>query len=113
MPSVSIVSALTVDGDKLTAERDIEGGKETVEAPLPCIISAQKGLNEPRYPKLPDIMKAKRKPIEEREAIQTEDRVTISDMSILSKQRVGKVLSDSDEDIAELVRLLHEDAKII
>ncbi|MCK5740612.1 MAG: electron transfer flavoprotein subunit beta/FixA family protein [Chlorobi bacterium] len=113
MPSVSIVSALTVDGDKLTAERDIEGGKETVEAPLPCIISAQKGLNEPRYPKLPDIMKAKRKPIEERDAIPSKERVTISDMSILSKQRVGTVLSDSDEDIAELVRLLHEDAKVI
>ena len=80
---------------------------------MPCIISAQKGLNDPRYPKLPDIMKAKSKPIEERDAVKDEARVTVMNMEIPAKQRVGKILSDSDDDIKELVRLLHEEAKVI
>ncbi|MCL5991299.1 MAG: electron transfer flavoprotein subunit beta/FixA family protein [Bacteroidetes bacterium] len=113
MPSVSVVSKLTIADGKATAERDIEGGKEIVEASLPCIISCQKGLNEPRYPKLPDIMKAKSKPIEMREPVQTDEKVTVLGMSIPSKQRIGRILSDSDGDIDELVRLLHEESKII
>ena len=113
MPSVSVVSKLTVEDGKVVAERDIEGGKEVVETSLPCIISCQKGLNEPRYPKLPDIMKAKSKPIEEIPAIATEQRTTILQMSIPSKKRVGKLLTDSDADIAELAKLLHEEAKVI
>lgn len=113
MPSVSVVSKLTIDGGKVTAERDIEGGKEVVEANLPCIISAQKGLNEPRYPKLPDIMKAKSKPIDTRDAKSFDAKTTVLGMEIPSKQRAGKILGESDADIQELVRLLHEDAKVI
>jgi len=113
IPSVSVVSKLTVESGKVIAERDIEGGRETVEAVLPCIISCQKGLNEPRYPKLPDIMKAKRKPIEEIEAENIVPKVTILSMEIPSKKRVGTILTDSDDDIKELVKLLHEEAKII
>ncbi|MGE5481230.1 MAG: electron transfer flavoprotein subunit beta/FixA family protein [Chloroflexota bacterium] len=113
MPSVSVVAKLTIDGTKVTAERDIEGGKETVETTLPCIISAQKGLNDPRYPKLPDIMKAKSKPIEQREAVAADSRVETIKMEIPSKSRAGKILGDSDADIDELVRILHEEAKVI
>lgn len=113
MPSVSVVSKLDIDGNKLTAERDIEGGKETLEASLPCVISAQKGLNDPRYPKLPDIMKAKSKPIEERDAKDTETKTSVLKMEIPAKARVGKILTDSEADIAELVKLLHEEAKVI
>src|SRR5207249_4113366 len=64
-PCISFVTKLEINGQIVRAERDIEGGKEVVETNLPCIITCQKGLNEPRYPKLPDIMKAKSKPIEE------------------------------------------------
>jgi len=113
IPSVSVVSKLTVEESKLTAERDIEGGKELVEASLPCIISAQKGLNDPRYPKLPDIMKAKSKPIEEIDAVASESRTTVTKIEIPSKQRAGVMLGGEDADVDELVRLLHEDAKVI
>jgi electron transfer flavoprotein beta subunit len=113
IPSVSVVSKLTVEGTKLTAERDIEGGKELVEASLPCIISAQKGLNDPRYPKLPDIMKAKSKPIDEIAAVISENRITVSKIEIPSKQRAGVVIGGEEADVNELVRLLHEDAKVI
>ena len=112
-PSVSVVTALSIDGTKVTAEREVEGGKEIVETSLPCIISAQKGLNEPRYPKLPDIMKAKSKPIEERSPVQSETRVTILGMEIPLKKRAGIVLGGEDKDIDEVVRLLHEESKVI
>lgn len=112
-PSVSVVSKLEISDGKATAERDIEGGKEIVEITLPAVISAQKGLNSPRYPKLPDIMKAKRKPIEEVEAEKTESRVSVLSMELPRTERVGKILGDSDADIAELVRALKEDAKVI
>jgi electron transfer flavoprotein beta subunit len=113
MPSVSVVSKLTVEGNDVTAERDIEGGKEIVGTTLPCVISAQKGLNEPRYPKLPDIMKAKSKPIDIIDANNMGHRTSILGIEIPLKQRAGKLLGDTDNDISELVRLLHEDAKVI
>lgn len=113
IPSISVVSKLTVDESKISAERDIEGGKEVVEANLPCIISAQKGLNDPRYPKLPDIMKAKSKPIEEVPAVASDLRVEVIGMEIPSKKRIGKVLEASDANIDEIVKALHVDAKII
>ena len=113
LPSISVVSKLAIDGNKVIAERDIEGGREVVETSLPCVISAQKGLNEPRYPKLPDIMKAKSKPIEERNSVLTEDRITVLGMEIPSKKRVGKIVGNTHEDIQEIVRLLHVEAKVI
>lgn len=113
IPSISVVSKLEVNDNKIIAERDIEGGKEQLEAQLPCIISAQKGLNEPRYPKLPDIMKAKKKPIEEFPAISPDYLTEVISMEIPTKARIGKVLGDSDADISEIVKSLHEDAKVI
>lgn len=113
MPSVTITSKLDIAGSSITAERDIEGGKETVAASLPAVVSAQKGLNEPRYPKLPDIMKAKSKPIEERPASAAASRTEIVALELPPAKGKGKVLGDSDGDIAELVKLLHEEAKVI
>ncbi|MCX7880500.1 MAG: electron transfer flavoprotein subunit beta/FixA family protein [Ignavibacteria bacterium] len=112
-PLITIVSKLTIDGSKVVAERDVVGGREVVETTLPCVISAQKGLNEPRYPKLPDILKAKNKPIDERSPQETSPMYEIINMEIPHRARKNIILSDSDEDIAEIARLLHEDAKII
>lgn len=113
MPSVTITSKLEINGTTATAERDIEGGKETVASALPLVVSAQKGLNEPRYPKLPDIMKAKSKPIEERAANGVAARVEVVGMELPAAKGKGKVFGDTDGDIAELVKLLHEEAKVI
>jgi electron transfer flavoprotein beta subunit len=113
LPSITIVSKLTIDGTKVVAERDVVGGKEIVETTLPCVISAQKGLNEPRYPKLPDILKAKNKPIEEITPEQLEPKVEILGMEIPLRARKNKIVGDSDQEIAEIVKLLHEDAKVI
>lgn len=113
MPSVSMVSKLSIENGKVIAERDIEGGKEVVETSLPCVLSAQKGLNDPRYPKLPDIMKAKSKPIEEHSSVAGAARVETLSMELPKTNRVGKILGGTEADIRELVRLLHEEAKAI
>ena len=112
-PDITTVSALSIEGSTITAESDIEGGKLSVQASLPCVISAQKGLYDPRYPKLPDIMKAKSKPITERAASGVSARVTTNGMALPISKRLNKVLGDSDSDVNELVRLLHEEAKVI
>ena len=110
---VPMVSTLSIEGANLTAESDIEGGKHAVTCALPCVISAQKGLNDPRYPKLPDIMKAKSKPIAERAATGASARTATVSMTLPVTKRLNKVLGDSDADLQELVRLLHEEAKVI
>ncbi|MBL7998995.1 MAG: electron transfer flavoprotein subunit beta/FixA family protein [Candidatus Kapabacteria bacterium] len=112
IPSISVVSKLEITGTVVSAERDVEGGKEVLEASLPIVISAQKGLNDPRYPKLPDIMKAKQKPIEEITPAAITARVDVVAMDIPATARANKVVGDTDADIAEFVRLLHEEAKV-
>ncbi|MCE2503866.1 MAG: electron transfer flavoprotein subunit beta/FixA family protein [Chlorobi bacterium] len=112
-PCVSFVTSLEIDGTSVKAERDIEGGKEVVETSLPCVITAQKGLNEPRYPKLPDIMKAKKKPIEEREGTSPAARVETLSLNKPEQKSGGTVLDGTPEGIKELVRLLREEAKVI
>ncbi len=113
LPSVDVVSSISYGDGTISGEKDIEGGKESFETTLPAIISVQKGIKEPRYPKLPQIMKAKQKPIEVKEATETPLRTEILEMTLPEKARAGKILTGSDADIDELVRLLHEDAKVI
>jgi electron transfer flavoprotein beta subunit len=112
-PIVTMVSSLTISGTSVSTERDIEGGKEVVETSLPCVISVQKGINSPRYPKLPDIMKAKKRTIIERPSVNAASRVSTVSIELPSSKRAGIILGDSDADISELVRLLHEESKVI
>src|SRR5213596_892447 len=63
LPCVTAVAHLEIEGGKGVAEREIEGGVEVVEFPLPAVLTADKGLNEPRYPALKGIMAAKKKQI--------------------------------------------------
>jgi len=113
LPCISFVTSLEINGNTVRAERDIEGGKEVVESVMPCVITTQKGLNEPRYPKLPDIMKAKSKPIEERASNGSVSRVNTVSMSNPEAKHGGKIMEFSAENVKELVRLLHEEAKVI
>lgn len=113
MPSISVVSSWNIENNAITAERDIEGGKEVLSCSLPCVISAQKGLNDPRYPKLPDIMKAKSKPIEEIAPCNGSALVSLTSMALPSSKRVGMIVGDTEADIASVVTALHEQAKVI
>lgn len=111
--SVSVVVSLNIDGNKITAEREIEGGKEVVETTLPAVITAQKGLNEPRYASLKGIMAAKKKTIEEKEAVAANLFVEVVEMKKPAPKQAGKILGSDSSAVSELVKLLREEAKVI
>ena len=120
MAHVSTITKLDLADGSLTAEREIEGGKEVVTASLPAVLTCQKGLNEPRLPSLPNIMKAGMKPME---------MVTCGDLGIEVPTSLVTVkqyappaprgeckLIDAEDPAAaarELARLLNEEAKVI
>lgn len=113
IPSVSVAVKLEVKDGRVMCEREIEGGHEVVETSLPAVISAQKGLNEPRYPSLKGIMAAKTKPIEEKPAAEFPPAVEVIGMSRPPGKAAGKIVGSDASAVPELVRLLQEEAKVI
>ncbi len=120
-PCLSWVMEETIagDGTKVRAGRQVEGGLEVFELPLPCVLSAQKGLNEPRYPTLKGIMGAKKKEIKDLKAAdlglgQLDRELTITALEALPPRPPGRILTGDPKDMAhELVRALREDVKAI
>ncbi len=110
---ISVVVDLKIEGNKIIAEREIEGGREVVEAELPAIIGAQKGLNEPRYASLKGIMAAKKKIIEEKPAAVFENTVEVIKLHKPPSKQPGRILGTDASAVPELVKLLHEEAKVI
>jgi electron transfer flavoprotein beta subunit len=113
LPSIAVVVKLEVQDGKVLCEREIEGGHEVVETKLPAVFLAQKGLNEPRYPSLKGIMAAKNKPIEEKPAAPAASRVQTLQLRKPPGKGAGKILGTDKAAIPELLRLLHEEAKVI
>ncbi len=110
---ISTVVDLKIENSKITAEREIEGGREIVEAELPIVITCQKGLNEPRYASLKGIMAAKKKVIAEKPAIAVENRSEVLKMFNPPPKNPGRILGTDASAVPELVRLLREEAKVI
>lgn len=110
---ISVVVSLNIDGNKVLAEREIEGGKEIVESKLPIVITTQKGLNEPRYASLKGIMSAKKKVIEEKPALAVNNLTEVIKMSRPPAKKAGRILGSDSSAVPELVKLLHEEAKVI
>lgn len=118
---VTTITKLDIDGKTVTIERDVEGDSETIETSLPVLVTTQQGLNEPRYPSLPGIMKAKKKPLEELEIddldIDEEDvepKTKTIEIYLPPQKEAGKVLEGELQDqVKELVSLLHTEAKVI
>jgi electron transfer flavoprotein beta subunit len=121
IPHVSAVTRLTLSAEKASAECDVEGDLEVIEVNLPFAATAQQGLNEPRYPSLPGIMKAKKKPVEKiaaedlgLSAEEIEPRTTIIEQYLPAKKMAGKILQgEIPQQVNELVRLLQNEAKVI
>jgi len=124
LPQVTVVTSLEVggDGSKARARREMDGYADIVETPLPAVITAQKGLNEPRFPSLPGIMKAKKKEVrtlsaqdlglEGADAAAPSTRVV--ELSVPVRDRAQKLLEDEPPAAAaELARLLSEEAKVL
>ena len=110
---ITVVVKFDLDGNKISAEREIEGGKEVVESQLPAIITCQKGLNEPRYASLKGIMAAKKKTIEEKPAAAFENNIETIKMHLPAPKQPGRILGTDASAVPELVRLLREEAKVI
>ncbi len=111
LPFVSLASSLEMEGDTAVIERDIEGGKEVVEASLPMVVSAQKGMAEARIPNMRGIMAARTKPLQVLEPVAAENLTSIEKYE-LPKQRENCRMVSPDN-VAELVELLHTEAKVI
>jgi len=122
LPHVGAVTALQVaaDGKKLQARRRIEGAEEVVECSLPALLTCEKGLAEPRYPSLPNLMKAKKKPLE---------TLSLADLGVTAAGTTGvtfesiapppprpackRIEGEPAQVAKELVRLLREEAKVV
>ncbi len=120
IPQVTVVLKLSINPDtqRLVAERELEGAIEVVELPYPAVVTAQRGLNEPRYPTLPNIMKAKKKEVrvESLEAlgIDTVPKVRVTALSEPPTRPSAKILTgDPIEAAQQLVNLLHDEAKVL
>ncbi len=111
MPFISYASEMEMNGNTATIKRDIEGGKETIEVDTPFVLSAAKGLAEQRIPNMRGIMQARRKPINVVSPVDFEDVSSVVSYELPPAKAACKMVDP--ENMEELVRLLHEEAKII
>jgi len=110
-PFISLAAKLELTGTKATLTREIEGGEEICEAELPLVVSAQKGMAEARIPNMRGIMAARTKPLKVVEPVAADSLTTVAGFD-LPPAKAGVKLVDP-ENVDELVRLLHEEAKAI
>ena len=120
MAVVNEIVDLKVSDGQATVEKEIGGGsREVLEMKLPCVIGATKGLNEPRYPKFPDIMKAKKKPVKQIDFASLgmespAESVTLLNLEAMPERSGAKILDgDVKEKVTELVRILKQDEKVL
>jgi len=127
MPQLSVIDKVEVaeDGKSVKVNRPIEGSTLVIESPLPALITTQKGLNEPRYASLPGIMKAKKKPFDEKtlsdlgldaaEFGEGGRKVKILEIKPPPAREAGKIVEGEtpQEKAAGLAKLLHDEAKVI
>ena len=112
-PQGTFASRVAVDGDALTVTREIDGGLETLELKLPAIVTTDLRLNEPRYASLPNIMKARKKPIETLApadlGVDPAPRLEVVRVAEPPKRQAGQKVKT----VAELVQKLKTEAKVI
>ncbi|GAB6989977.1 electron transfer flavoprotein subunit beta/FixA family protein [Paenibacillus pini] len=121
IPHTSSITKLNISGTQATVQRDSEGDTETVEISLPALFTAQQGLNDPRYPSLPGIMKAKKKPFQTLTladiGLSTSDiaaKTQRQSLTLPPARKAGQLLKgDAQQQAVELVHLLRTEAKLI
>src|SRR4029077_17225782 len=113
LPCVTTVAHLEIETGKGTAEREMGGCVEGVEFPLPAVLTTDKGLNEPRYPALKGIMAAKKKPLEVKPTTIAAGGLDVVALMPPPERQAGKIVGEGAAAVAELVRLLREEAKVL
>ena len=116
-PQVTWATTLVVQDGQLTGKHDVEEGTEMFAVALPAVVTTQQGLNEPRYPTLPNIMKAKRKELsrEPLESFGVKPKLSLARADVQIRERLRKVLDGRDASAAadQLVDLLRHEAKVL
>ncbi len=120
LPCVTVALAIEYGANSLKVKREVEGGAfEMVETSLPAVVAAQKGLNEPRYASLPNIMKAKKKEVKLLKGADvgvsdSDTKIRYKNFQLPPPKQAGKkIAGDSATQAKELVRVLHEEAKVV
>jgi electron transfer flavoprotein beta subunit len=111
IPYLSLATKFELNGTTATVSREIEGGEEVTDVPLPVVVSCTKGMAEARIPNMRGIMGARTKPLKVVEPIETNALTSIRSFELPPPKAGVKLVSP--DDVAELVRLLHEEAKVI
>ena len=113
LPQATFASEVNIEGNKVEVTREIDGGLETLSAELPAVVTTDLRLNEPRYASLPNIMKAKKKPLEQ---------INASDLGVDTKPRIEQIKVEEPpkrkagikvKSVEELVQKLKNEAKVI
>ncbi|MCR8642371.1 electron transfer flavoprotein subunit beta/FixA family protein [Paenibacillus sp. N1-5-1-14] len=119
IPHTASITKLELQGQTAHVHRDAEGDLEVLDLPLPALFTAQQGLNEPRYPSLPGIMKAKKKPfrqltLDDLGLTTIPSATTRLDLSLPPARKAGTILKGEMKDqVTELVHLLRTESKVI
>ncbi len=113
LPIVTAISKLEISGAAGSAKREIEGGPEFVEFPLPAVLTIDQGLNTARYTALKGIMEAKKKPLEVKAAQLGDATVSITQMELPAERAPGRIIGEGVAAVPELVRLLQTEAKVL
>jgi electron transfer flavoprotein beta subunit len=111
MPYVSLATKFELSGNKATVNREIEGGEEVCEVDLPLVVSCAKGVAEQRIPNMRGIMAARTKPLKAVEPANVSALTSIQSFDLPPAKAGVKLVSP--DNVEELVRLLHEEAKVI
>jgi electron transfer flavoprotein beta subunit len=113
IPCITVVTKLKLEGNKVIAEKEGEGGIEVLETNLPCIVTCQKGLNEPRYPSIRGVMMAKKKEIAVEPAQVEASKQSVQSLSYPPARSGSKMVGEGAAAVPALVTLLREEAKVI
>jgi electron transfer flavoprotein beta subunit len=113
LPCASAITELEIGDGQGKAEREIEGGVEVVEFDLPGVITADKGLNEPRYPALRGIMLAKKKPLEVKDASLEADGLEVVGLAPPPERKEGRIVGEGVAAVPALVDALRNEAKVL
>ncbi|MBI3233798.1 MAG: electron transfer flavoprotein subunit beta/FixA family protein [Bacteroidetes bacterium] len=111
LPLINVVSKVEIEGNVVTADRDIDGGKETVQTNLPCVLTAQKELTEPRIPNMRGIMAARTKPLKVVEPTNNNAPSSVQSFELPAPKGECKYIDAANA--GQLIDLLHNEAKII
>ncbi len=112
-PCATSVTEMEVGDGVVVCRRAVEGGQEVVEMDLPAVATLTKGKYEPRYASLRGIMMAKRKPLVEKDAAAVEPGLAVEGLEYPPPRPEGRIVGEGVEAVAELVRLLREEAKVL